>query len=340
MENGVRTFQSFQQRKREIKQEGYDTTKKLTYLQALETVKEYLRPFAERELEEATKRKKNNIVIEKNKTYLRERFTVVSARIRELVEREELRVEGMTREEFIKTAVSELEGHDILEDAFEDDEITDIFVYRWDKIYCEKAGDNTLYHKTFRNEKHYEMFIERIVRESGAKLDSGSNKISDFELWGDRYCATNKAISPAGDSLTIRKHSDSHITLEDLFRSRTLDAITAQFFNLAIIGQTNWIYAGITGSGKTTDVRALLDKYIPMTNRRVLVAEDTRELYLSHDQVLDLQSFKSKEEDAKVDLSRLIHTALRLKPKYIAVGEVRGAEAEGVTRAVMSFITL
>lgn len=332
MENNKRTFQSFQQIRREVKHERFDTEKTLTYVQALENVKEALVPFAEKELAEAAKRKKNNVVIEKNKTYLRERFEIMTERITNIVNEQGIRVEGMTSAEFIDAAVSELEGHDILEDAFRDDEITDIYVYCWDKIVVEKKGVNTPYHKIFRNEKHYEMFIERLVREAGGKFDTGSNKICDYDLWGDRYCLTSKAISPAGDSMTIRKHSDSHITLDDLLKYRTLDEITAQFFNLAIVGQTNWIYAGITGSGKTTDVRAFINDFLPKTNRRMLVCEDTRELFIDHSQTLELQSFKSKEEDAKVDLSRLIHTALRLKPKYIAVGEVRGAEAEGVTR--------
>ena len=332
MENGKKTIQSFQQRRREIKNEGYDTNKTLTYLQALETVKVELVAFVEKELEDEVKRKKNNVVLEKNKTYLAERFQKVGTRVKEFVEREDIHVENMTRMEFIRTVVYELEGHDILEDAFLDDEVTDIYVYRWNKIYCEKKGENVVYPKTFRSEKHYEMFLERITREAGVILDSGSNKIADFDLWGDRYCATSKAISPAGDSLTIRKHSDSHITLDDLLKYRTLDEITSEFFNLAIVGQTNWIYAGITGSGKTTDVRAFINEFLPKTNRRMLVCEDTRELFVDHEQTLDLQSFKSKESDAKVDLSRLVHTALRLKPKYIAVGEVRGAEAEGVTK--------
>lgn len=332
MENNKRTFQSFQQIRREVKQESFDTSKTLTYVQALENVKVALVPFAEKELQEEAKRKKQNIIIEKNKTYLRQRFAIMTERINNIVAEQGIRVGGMTVEEFVSAAVSELEGHDILEDAFKDDEITDIYVYCWDKIFVEKNGENVIYPKKFRNEKHYEMFIERLTREAGGRLDPGSNKICDYDLWGDRYCLTSKAISPAGDSMTIRKHSDSHITLDDLLKYRTLDDITAEFFNLAIVGQTNWIYAGITGSGKTTDVRALINDFLPKTNRRMLVCEDTRELFIDHHQTLELQSFKSKEDDARVDLSRLIHTALRLKPKYIAVGEVRGAEAEGVTR--------
>ena len=58
MENNKRTFQSFQQIRREVKHEGFDTSKTLTYVQALENVKVALVPFAEKELQEEAKTKK------------------------------------------------------------------------------------------------------------------------------------------------------------------------------------------------------------------------------------------------------------------------------------------
>lgn len=183
MENNKRTFQSFQQIRREVKHEGFDTSKTLTYVQALENVKVALVPFAEKELQEEAKRKKDNIVIEKNKTYLRQRFAIMTERVMNIVAEQGIRVSGMTVDEFVSVAVSELEGHDILEDAFRDDEVTDIYVYCWDKIFVEKNGENVVYPKKFRNEKHYEMFIERLTREAGGRLDPGSNKICDYDLW-------------------------------------------------------------------------------------------------------------------------------------------------------------
>lgn len=115
MENNKRTFQSFQQIRREVKHEGFDTSKTLTYVQALENVKVALVPFAEKELQEEAKRKKDNIVIEKNKTYLRQRFAIMTERVMNIVAEQGIRVSGMTVDEFVSVAVSELEGHDILE---------------------------------------------------------------------------------------------------------------------------------------------------------------------------------------------------------------------------------
>lgn len=241
---------------------------------------------------------------------------------------------GAKIDEFINEMVSEYSGYSILEDAFIDPEVDDIFCLAWDKIYVEKAGKNVKYPKTFRNKEHYKDVVERFIRKAGKEINVGDSKIVDFELYGDRGCATSPAVTPNDYSLTLRKHREDHIVLEDLLYQNVLNEEISQFFGLVIDGESNIIYAGITGTGKTTTIRALIDHYVTLNKKRMLVCEDTQELFPKNDHTLEMISSRSDNPKADIPLYKLIITALRLKPKYIVVGEVRAEEAQAAVEGM------
>jgi pilus assembly protein CpaF len=108
----------------------------------------------------------------------------------------------------------------------------------------------------------------------------------------------------------------------------------AELMRLLIKGERNIIYAGITGTGKTTSIRAILDHYVTSLNKRIIVCEETQELFLENDHTLDLVASKSDDKKSSITLYDLIITCLRLKPKYIVVGEVRAEEAEAAVEAM------
>ena len=234
----------------------------------------------------------------------------------------------------VKSLVDEFVGYSVLTEAFEDPEVSDIYCLKYNKIYIEKRGVNVKYPHSFDSEKHYNDFIERLTKEAGKELNKGDSKILDFDLYEDRYCAIEDVVAPNGKSLTIRKHSTNHITLEEIVKKNCMSPKVADFLGMIIEGESNIIYAGITGSGKTTSIRALLDYYVSRLNKRMLVCEDTRELFPKNDHTLELVTVKNEDSKIAVDLRSLVMTALRLKPKYICVGEVRGIEAESAVEAM------
>lgn len=187
---------------------------------------------------------------------------------------------------------------------------------------------------TFRSPKHFQDFIERVLNLTGKQVDNGNHKIVDAEFYEDRVAVTGKSVSPIDMSLTIRKHRENHLTLEDIVEAGVMDEEIADLLGTIILGESNVIYAGITGSGKTTTIRALLDFYVSRSNKRMLVAEDTQELFPQNPHTLELVTSPTNDPKTNVNLRDLIMTALRLKPKYIVVGEVRGAEAEAAVEAM------
>lgn len=306
----------------------------LDYEEALELVMEALGKQLFKRMDGLAGEKKEEQIV-KDKNYLRKKKEEYRALITEIALAENLRVRGYDDiHVFINEMVNEFGGYSVLDDAFGDPEVSDIYVLKWNLIIVEKKGVNVKYQKTFRSPKHYKDVLERFIREAGKEINMGDSSIVDFELYGDRGCATSTRVSPEDYSLTIRKHSEDHINRDDLIRYGVINEEMADMLGHIIIGESNLIYAGLTGSGKTTTIRALLDYYVSKANKRMLVAEDTQELFPQNEHTLSLVSVKSDDPRVAVPLSKLIFTALRLKPKYIIVGEVRAEEAQAMVEGM------
>lgn len=332
-------FKSFRRDLMKLNRQKQENGIVLSYEEALEEVQELLSQRLAQEMDIEQKEKEKQVV--KDKEYLRQKKEKYRDLITSIVLSNSIRVRGYEGGgdnpdiyDFIEEMVGEFAGYSVLEEAFKDPEVSDIFCLRWNCIFVEKKGVNQKYPYTFRSPKHYKNVVERFIRESGKEINNGDSTIVDFELYGDRGCATSPRVSPKDYSLTIRKHSEDHIRLEQLIQWQVFDQKVADLLGTLIVGETNIIYAGLTGSGKTTSIRALLDHYVTKANKRMLVCEDTQELFPENEHTLELATVKSDDPNVAVPLSRLIVTALRLKPKYIVVGEVRGVEAEAMVEGM------
>lgn len=336
MERDFRSIRREIQKLNNKKQQGV----LLSYDEAMDEVKDFLsEKISEKMTEDAKFGDENETgdVLIKDKEYLRKKKAQYRDYINECVTFNQIRVkdyEDEKMDEFVEEMVGEFAGYSVLEDAFSDPEVSDIFVIDWETIFVEKKGKNVKYHKSFRSPKHFERVLKRFVGEAEKEINLGNSKIVDFELYQDRGCATSPGVSPRGYSVTLRKHAEDHITRDQLVGWEVMNQKMSDLLGMLIVGETNMICAGLTGSGKTTTIRALLDYYVTKANKRMLVCEDTQELFPKNEHTLELVSVKSDDPKLAVPLGNLIHTALRLKPKYIVVGEVRGVEAEAAVEGM------
>lgn len=333
MEVDIKSF------KRDILKAQNKSTKGImrTFDEAIEDIRAFIQDDKKEEIQEKLKTRHTSNEIEKrDKAYLRDKEKEYRKIITECINANQIRVSGFENRmnEFTDLAVSEFVGYSALEDAFKNDDVSDIFVINHNTIFVEQNGINVRYPYNFRNERHCENTIKRFITEDKKELNNGANKIVNFEIFEDRGCAISPVVATKGYSVTLRKHKEDHITHDDLLKGGLLNEEIAHLLGLLIDGETNIICAGITGSGKTTTIRALLDYNLQKSNKRVLVCEDTKELFLKYPHTLDLVTAISDDKSVSVDLRDLIYTALRLKPKYIVVGEVRGAEAEAAVEAM------
>jgi flagellar protein FlaI len=82
---------------------------------------------------------------------------------------------------------------------------------------------------------------------------------------------------------------------------------------------------GETASGKTTTMMALT-AFIP-SNWKIVSIEDTPELTLPHSNWISEVTRDTGSASSSVTMFDLLKAALRQRPNYIFVGEIRGAEA-------------
>ncbi len=168
-------------------------------------------------------------------------------------------------------------------------------------------------------------FVIQLAQRSGRHVSVSDPVLSTTLPDGSRIeLALGEEVTPKGSAFTIRKYAEEPFTPIDLLEFGTVNRKLLAFMWLAIENNKSLIFAGGTAAGKTTSMNAV-SMFIPPRSK-VLTIEDTRELSLYHDNWL---SSVTREQMGGGDITMydLLRSALRHRPEYILVGEVRGEEA-------------
>ncbi len=147
-------------------------------------------------------------------------------------------------------------------------------------------------------------------------------------------------VTQKGSSFTIRRFEEEPYTPINLIKFKTFNPEMMAYAWIAIENGQSMLICGGTASGKTTTLNAIL-LFIPPQDKIVSI-EDTRELNLPHENwvpLLTRSGFGEMDEDTgkragEIDMYELLQAALRQRPQYLMVGEVRGEEAYVVFQAM------
>jgi len=174
--------------------------------------------------------------------------------------------------------------------------------------------------------------VLRLTQRSGKHI-SIANPIMDATLPdGSRLQATlGTEVTPHGSSFTIRKFTIEPLTPIDLMERGTVPSGVLAYMWLAIEHKFSAIVVGETASGKTTTLNAIL-MFIPPESKVVSI-EDTREIKLYHENWL-AEVTRTGIGEGEIEMYDLLKAALRQRPDYIVVGEVRGKEAQTLFQAM------
>ena len=210
--------------------------------------------------------------------------------------------------------------HDInVEDVSCDGYNSRVFVYHTD---YEQIISNVEH-----GEKSLDDFVVKLAQRSGKGISKRQPQVDATLPDGSRAQLTlGREVSDHGTNYTIRQFKDVPFTPIDLINWNTFSLDEMAFMWLCIENNKSLIFAGGTASGKTTSLNAV-SLFIP-SSAKIVSIEDTREVELPQRNWVASVTRPSFGEDdtGDVDEFDLLEAALRQRPDYIVMGEIRGEE--------------
>jgi flagellar protein FlaI len=200
-------------------------------------------------------------------------------------------------------------------------------IYVWHSDY-ESIPTNII----FKSENELRSVIIRLAYKAGVQI-SISNPIIEGTLPnGFRIHLTLSQVSTRGHTFTIRKLRKNPYTLIDLIKFNTVSPKLAAYLWCLVENERSIMVSGSTGSGKTTLLNSICTFIKP--EHKVVTIEDVRELNL-HQNWIPMVTRTSFQPDLRdITLFDLLKSALRQRPDFIVLGEVRGEEAYTLFQAI------
>lgn len=175
--------------------------------------------------------------------------------------------------------------------------------------------------------------IERLLAAADRRLDVSSPIVQGRVL--DGTARLTAVIPPVADvvSATIRRYALRKETLGSLVDLGSLSMPAARFLELVSRTSVSIVVSGPPGAGKTSLLAALLQA--APVQQCIRCCEEVRELHvpLVHGSYYEARP-AGLDGSGEVSLRQLVKVILAMRPDRIVVGEVRGAEAFELTRAV------
>jgi archaeal flagellar protein FlaI len=253
----------------------------------------------------------------------------------EAVSLHKLNLEDFRKEKLMYYLARDYLDYDKIDIMMKDPYIEDIScngpkvpLYIWHRVY-ESIPTNII----FNEESELDAYIIRLAYKS-KRMISVANPILDAALPdGSRAQMTySKYATKQGSTFTIRKFKADPLTIVDLIKNHTLSAKMAGLFWYLVENKISIFCCGGVASGKTTMLNGLSAFIAP--DAKIVTIEDTPEVQLYHENWIRAVTRPSTGSSAGITLFDLLKAAMRQRPDYILVGEIRGEEAYTLFQAM------
>lgn len=263
-------------------------------------------------------------------------------------------------EEILKKKVRELIEEFSLGDALSNESLDKIMYYlkrdlvgfgKLDPLMHDKMAEDIsadgpgiplfVYHRVYGSietniifdKEELDALIYKLAQRSGRHISLAKPLLDAALPNQDRLqLSMGSEVTARGSTFTIRKFKGVPITPIDLVNYGTFSLEMMAYLWMAVDNGSNILIAGGTASGKTTVLNAIA-MFIPPESKIVSI-EDTREINLLHKNWIPAVTREVEEGAHGIEMFDLLRSALRQRPEYVLVGEVRGREAHTLFQAM------
>jgi len=267
---------------------------------------------------------------EKAEEYLKRKF-------QEVIKDYKLKIAEEAIDKLLYYVVRDFLGYGKIDPLMKDHLIEDISadgvgipVYVWHRVY-ESMPTNIV----FETEEELNSFIVRLAYLAGKNISLATPLIDASLPDGSRVQLTyGNEITRRGSTFTIRRFRVDPLTISDLIAFNTMSAEMAAYFWYIIENRSSILVSGGVAAGKTTTLNCLSMFIKP--ELKIVSVEDTPELNLPHENWIPsvVRPGFGLDGRGSITLFDLLKAAVRQRPDYIIVGEVRGEEAYTLFQAI------
>ena len=277
-----------------------------------------------------------------------ERYTILDSEARNLVRRQgrmwelvgmedkRLTVTQAQRERLTYVVIRDLIRNGPLEPLLSDEMLEDIHSVGLKHIHMDhKVFGMVTSNIRVRERELLSRYLRAMSERIGRPVSDNKPIIDGVLLDGSRInIIFSDDVSMLGPSFTIRKFAEETISVIQLIKWGTMSAQQAAYIWICLEYGMSVLVSGETASGKTTTLNAIL----PFIDHNVKIysAEDTPEVKVRHKIWQRLVTRDAKNEDSRVEMFDLLKAALRSRPRYIIIGEIRGVEGATAFQAMQT----
>lgn len=188
---------------------------------------------------------------------------------------------------------------------------------------------------SFGTKEELDSFVMKLAQKAGRTISVATPLLDATLPDGSRLQTTfGTDIARKGSNFSIRKFFKSPLTVVDLIKYGTANPLLLAYLWLIIDEQQSLLITGTTAVGKTTFLNSIAQFIKP--GLKIVSIEDTAELQLTNVNWVPqvARTGYGPKKYGEVTMFDLLKAALRQRPDYLVVGEVRGREASVMFQAM------
>ncbi len=254
----------------------------------------------------------------------------------------EIKIDKISKQKIMYYVVRDYIGYQKIDGLIKDELIED--------ISCDGVGIPIyIFHRKYQSIKTKLMFYDDdelnsfvvyISQKCGKQISVADPILDGTTEEGHRVQATyGREVTTRGATFTIRRFKEKPFTPTELVLYGTASPEIVAYFWLMVEQGESAIVIGGPACGKTSTLNAFA-MFIPPA-AKIVSMEDTREINLPHQNWIPGTTRSGSGEATltgkaagEIDMYDLVRAALRQRPNYIIVGEVRGKETYTMFQAM------